>query len=212
MGGCGFFFLSESAVGLTHSMRPATRFAPSSSSPADASRKLSIWRVWAFEPLNSGLPVVLPPFICGRVHWALLAIVYSVGLNMNFSSEGISGGGGSGSMTRRNADSNPSAGIAGSYDAVPLRKPWWASSRISRATALVVTSRVGPVHFAGNTSSRVHAAISVPAASLTEIRAWVRSPVVLTFETQAATFAVSGVIGRVSLTLTYFARVGRRWM
>lgn len=64
----------------------------------------------------------------------------------------------------------------------------------------------------GSTPARVHFQTSWLSSVIATIRAVVRAGVPDIFANQAATFAVSALTGRVSLTLVYFIRPGSWWM
>lgn len=87
-------------------------------------------------------------------------------------------------------------------------KPWCAISRVSVATAGLAGSSVGPVHRTGSTSTRPHWATVDPSARNAAICAVGRVMPVASEEIQAATFAVSGVRGRVRRMVENVTRVG----
>src|SRR5207249_2785551 len=81
------------------------------------------------------------------------------------------------------------------------RKPWCASSRDSLATWLPPVSRLGPVHFTGQTPVKFQRQTTSPLASMTVISAFFLSTLLTIPDTHLTTAWESLSSGRVSLTL-----------
>ena len=88
------------------------------------------------------------------------------------------------------------------------RKPWWAISRVSVATFGVSRFRLGPVQRTGMTPYSAHSATTRSSIVIAEITMVVGLTPFDHAGEPLVSFTLSSPIGRVSLTLVYFIRVG----